>query len=59
MKVTGTKEADVVEKMGGTTAVAKKYGMTTQNVSIWKRKGFPKAWLRVIKLERPDLFENE
>ena len=59
MKVTGTKEADIVEKMGGTTAVAKMYGMTTQNVSRWKRHGFPKSWLRVIKLERPDLFKDD
>jgi hypothetical protein len=59
MKVTGTKESEIVEAMGGTTAVAKQYGMTTQNVSRWKRHGFPKSWLRVIKLERPDLFKDD
>jgi len=44
--------------MGGTTAVAELFGMTTQNVSRWKRHGFPKAWQRVLEKERPDLFVN-
>lgn len=58
MKVTDTKEAEIIEKMGGTTAVAELFGMTTQNVSRWKRHGFPKAWQRVLEKERPDLFAN-
>ena len=58
MKVTGTKEAEIIEKMGGTTAVAELLGMTTQNVSRWKRHGFPKAWRRVLQHERPDLFKK-
>ena len=45
-------DREKIDRLGGSTAVAKKVGCTTQRVQNWKTRGIPPA----VKLEFPELF---
>lgn len=39
------KEArELIDRFGGTGAVARRFGVTSQAVSQWKRAGIPRPW---------------
>ena len=46
----------IIQRLGGTLAVAKLFNIKSPSVSEWKRKGIPKARLQFIALARPDVF---
>ena len=35
---------ELIDRFGGTGAVAKRFGVTSQAVSQWKRSGIPRPW---------------
>lgn len=41
---------NLIQKHGGTSAVARLCEISPQAVSQWKQKGIPKPWLKVLKL---------
>lgn len=48
--------SDIIDELGGPTAVAALFDIKQPSVSEWRRKGIPKARLQFLKLYRPDLF---
>lgn len=48
----------IIDAMGGTSAVADLFDITTGGVSQWRDDGIPEARLFSIKLLRPDLFNE-
>jgi len=48
----------VIDRLGGTSAVAELTELTTGAISLWRRNGIPDPWLRLFKATRPDVFEN-
>lgn len=45
----------IIERLGGTQAVAVLFGIKPPSVSQWKRDGIPKARMQYIALARPDV----
>lgn len=50
--------SQVIDKFGGTTAVAAICEVTPQAVSKWKRHGIPKSRIKYLRLLRPENFKN-
>lgn len=48
--------SDIIDELGGASAVAALFDIKQPSVSEWRRKGIPKARLQFLKLYRPDLF---
>lgn len=50
--------AQIIEKLGGTLAVARLFDITAPSVSEWKHpdRGIPKARMQTLRLLHPDLF---
>jgi hypothetical protein len=46
----------IIDKIGGTTAVARLCDLTTGAVSQWRSAGIPKAWRKFLRAVRPDVF---
>ncbi len=49
----------IIDSMGGTTSVAKLFGIRPASVSDWRKDGVPDARLFSIRLLRPDLFKDQ
>ncbi|TAA27650.1 hypothetical protein EA661_12905 [Pseudoxanthomonas winnipegensis] len=49
---------DIIDRLGGTFAVAKLCNVKPPSVSEWKRNGIPVARLQYLALLRPDLFQQ-
>lgn len=49
---------EVIDALGGTSAVAKMCEISPPSVAEWKWVGIPKARLMYLQLKRPDVFEN-
>ena len=49
----------IIDRLGGTTAVAELCEVRHQAVSQWRKKGIPKARLQYLRLARPAAFEPE
>lgn len=47
-----------IERMGGTSAVARLCDIAPASVSEWKRTGIPRARLQFLKLARPEAFDG-
>lgn len=47
-----------IERMGGTSAVARLCEIAPASVSEWKRTGIPSARLQYLRLARPDAFRG-
>jgi DNA-binding transcriptional regulator YdaS (Cro superfamily) len=45
----------IIERLGGTAAVARLFKIQPPSVSEWKRKGIPTARMQFIALARPDV----
>lgn len=51
--------SEIIERLGGTTAVARLFEIEPPSVSEWKRRNeIPKARLMFLKLARPDVFDE-
>lgn len=50
-------EIEIIDALGGTSAVAKLCEITPQAVSQWKDKGIPKTQQLYLKAVRPDAFK--
>lgn len=50
---------DLIDKLGGTTEVARIFGIKPPSVSEWRVSGIPKARLMYLRLLRPDVFDQE
>jgi hypothetical protein len=46
----------LIERLDGTSAVARICGLAPSTVSGWKHSGIPKGWLAFFRSSRPDLF---
>ena len=45
-------DKDLIERLGGATAVAAKLGCSVQRVQNWKERGIPAQ----VRLDHPDVF---
>lgn len=45
----------IIDRLGGTQAVASLFGIKAPSVSQWKHNGIPKARMQYIALARPDV----
>lgn len=52
-------DSEIIDALGGTSAVADLCEVTTGAVSQWRQDGIPRARLLFFKAIRPDLFENK
>ena len=51
-------DSEIIDALGGNQAVAELCSPTDSAVvSGWRKRGIPRAWRQVLKLQRPDLFE--
>lgn len=48
--------SEIIDRLGGTTAVARLCEIEPPSVSEWKKRGIPKAQLKYLRLLRPDVF---
>ena len=49
----------IINKLGGTNAVAKLCNVSAQAVSQWRTDGIPAARLMYLELARPDVFSKD
>lgn len=52
------RDSSLIDRLGGTMAVAKMFGIKSPSVSEWRRGGIPKSRLMFLKLARPELFAD-
>jgi hypothetical protein len=45
----------IIDSLGGTTAVAKLCGITVSAVSQWRTNGIPKYWMMALSLKFPEV----
>ena len=50
-----TYHSRIIDDLGGSSAVAKLFGIRSQAVSKWRRTGIPDGRLMYLKLLRPDV----
>lgn len=48
--------SEIIDALGGTTAVARIFDIRPPSVTEWKTEGIPKARLMYLKLAHPELF---
>jgi len=48
----------IIDRLGGTSAVAEITDLTSGAISQWRTNGIPDPWLRLFKATRPEVFEN-
>ena len=48
--------SEIIDKLGGTTAVARLCKVRSPSVSEWRNRGIPTARLQFLELLRPDVF---
>jgi hypothetical protein len=48
----------IIDQLGGNTAVAKLFNVSSQAVSKWRNDGIPDARLMYLRLAYPDLFDT-
>ena len=49
----------IINKLGGTSAVAKIFGVSVPAVSKWRIQGIPPARLMYLKVKYPKVFKKE
>jgi hypothetical protein len=50
--------SQIIDKLGGTFAVATLCDISAQAVCNWRTKGIPKPWRMYLKVVRPEVFET-
>ena len=51
--------AEIIEKLGGPTKVARLCKTTPQTVCHWKHGKIPNGYMMYLQVVRPDVFQNE
>lgn len=51
-----TDSNSIINRLGGTGAVAKLCDVTPQAVSQWREAGIPKPWMKYLQLAKPEEF---
>ena len=46
----------VIDRIGGTSEVARLCEIKPPSVSEWRKAGIPKPWLKFLRMARPDAF---
>ena len=47
---------ELIDAMGGTSAVARLTGLTPGRISQWRQEGIPVLWKRLLRAEHPAFF---
>lgn len=50
--------SEIIDRLGGTTAVARLCDIKPPSVSEWRKVGIPKSWLKFFQATRPDVFQH-
>jgi len=50
-------DSEKIDRLGGTAAVARMFGIAQPSVSKWRKIGIPPARLMYLSVVRPDLFQ--
>ena len=50
---------EIIDSLGGSSAVAELFEITVGAVSQWRNYGIPKARLMYLKVARPDVFKKQ
>lgn len=50
--------SEIIDALGGTSAVAELCDLTTGAISQWRYNGIPKPWAKYLNSLRPDLFTD-
>lgn len=51
-------DSEIIDRLGGTTAVARMFEIEPPSVSEWRTEGIPKARLMYLKLAHPEVFSE-
>jgi hypothetical protein len=51
-------DSEIIDELGGTSAVAKLCEIKPSSVSEWRQSGIPKGRRKYFQLLRPDLFQS-
>lgn len=51
--------SEIIDALGGTTAVARIFDIRPPSVTEWRTEGIPKARLMYLKLAHPEAFLDE
>lgn len=54
--ITTENAAEIIQRLGGPTEIAKLCDISAQAVSQWVHNGIPKARRQFLELARPDVF---
>lgn len=49
----------VIDRLGGTAAVARMFNIKQPSVSDWRKDGIPQARLMYLRLAHPEVFKPE
>lgn len=49
---------EIIDALGGTSAVARECEIQPPSVSEWRKKGIPKPQLRALRLAHPEVFDK-
>ncbi|MGP8443159.1 hypothetical protein ACT2E5_13705 [Burkholderia vietnamiensis] len=49
----------VIDRLGGTSAVARICDIKPPSVHAWRTSGIPKPWLKFLRLAHPKVFEAD
>ena len=52
-------DSSIIDQLGGNTAVAKVFNVSSQAVSKWRHEGIPDARMMYLRLAYPDLFADQ
>lgn len=52
-------DSELIDKAGGTTAVARVCGVTPAVVTNWKSRGIPMGWRKFLAVALPEVFATE
>jgi DNA-binding transcriptional regulator Cro len=48
----------IIDSFGGTGKLAKKLGLDKSSVSVWRKRGIPRAWVLYLKTVNPRIFRT-
>jgi hypothetical protein len=51
-------DSEIIDNLGGTSAVADMCEIRPASVSDWRKNGIPKSWRKYLELVRPDAFDK-
>jgi hypothetical protein len=52
-------DSELIDALGGTSAVARLFGIKPPSVSNWRTDGIPKSRLMYLQVAHPELFDEQ